>query len=178
MNNRGASSEDYLRAGAVGSLDDRRGVEVALPRGGRAEPDGLVGGAHVQRGAVGVAVHSHRGYAEPPRGAHHPARDLAPVRHQHLLDPRRPGGRVGGGGGGGEEPRGEDEGKGRGAPAEVEAEEAGGHHAVRGRNGRCGGGAAQWRGAARRWAGEVVVGGSGGIRAVTSHHSYPEPSSL
>ena len=129
-----------LGAGAVGGVDDGLGVEVALPGGRRADPDGLVGGAHVKRPAVGVAVHGHGGDPEAPRGAHDAARDLAPVRHQHLLDPRarrRPRrGRGRGGGGGGEEPRGEEErerghgGGGAPAAAEVEAEQAGGHRAA------------------------------------------------
>lgn len=96
----------------------------------------------MERGAVGVAVHGDGGDPEAARGAHDPARDLAPVRHQHLLDApaaaarrRGRGWRGRGGRGGGEEPRGEEGQRGHGAarapavPA-AEVEEAGGHHAV------------------------------------------------
>ena len=93
----------HLGAGAEGGVDDGGGVEVALPGRGRAEPDGLVCGAHVQRGAVGVAVDGDGGDPEPPRRPHHPARDLPAVRHQHLLH-RRGRGRLRGGRGGGQEP--------------------------------------------------------------------------
>ena len=139
-----------LGAGAERGVDDGPGVEVALARGRRADPDGLVGGAHVQRAAVGVAVHGDGGDPEAARGAYDPARDLAPVRHQHLLDAPAAGRCRGRGpscggcrGRGGEEPRGEEGQRGHGAArrapaapapapaaAQVEVEEAGGHHAV------------------------------------------------
>ncbi|KAB8118130.1 hypothetical protein EE612_060812 [Oryza sativa] len=74
-----------LGAGAERGVDDGGGVEVALPGGRRAEADGLVGGAHVEGPPVGVAVDGDGGDPEPPRRPHHPARDLPPVRHKHLL---------------------------------------------------------------------------------------------
>lgn len=86
----GEEGERNLGAGAERGVDDGGGVEVALPGGRRAEADGLVGGAHVEGPPVGVAVDRDGGDPEPPRGPHHPARDLPPVRHQHLLHRPRP----------------------------------------------------------------------------------------
>lgn len=81
----GEEGERNLGAGAERGVDDGGGVEVALPGGRRAEADGLVGGAHVEGPPVGVAVDRDGGDPEPPRRPHHPARDLPPVRHKHLL---------------------------------------------------------------------------------------------
>ena len=62
----------------------RVGAQVGL--GGRRAADvhRLVGLPHVRCGAVGVAEHRHRAIAEPARGAHHAAGDLAAVGDQDL----------------------------------------------------------------------------------------------
>ena len=61
--------------GGDGPLD----VQIALRRRGGAEPARLVRGGDVQCVPVRIGVHRHGADAEPVRGAHHPAGDLAPV---------------------------------------------------------------------------------------------------
>jgi hypothetical protein len=83
-----------LRQEAVAGVD---GVGAALGAGGedlvdaqvalarRRRPDGhrVVGGEHVSRGTIGVAVHRDRLQAALAAGAHDPDRDLAAVGHEH-----------------------------------------------------------------------------------------------
>ena len=65
---------------------DEKPVSAQVGLGGRRAADvhRLVGLPHVRRGAVGVAEHRHRAIAEPARGAHHAAGDLAAVGDQDL----------------------------------------------------------------------------------------------
>ena len=65
-------------------LEDPLGVEVALGRGLAAEGVGLVGQADVQRVAVELGVHGHRGDAQLLAGADDPDGDLAPVGDEDL----------------------------------------------------------------------------------------------
>ena len=68
----------------LGRVEDLGDVEVALAR--RRRPDGirLVGGAHVEGGAIGVGVDGDGGDAELAAGAHHAHGDLAAVGDQDL----------------------------------------------------------------------------------------------
>ena len=71
---------DRLRAGlASGGEDRRRCRGRTARRGGRPDPDGGVGLAHVRRLGVGVAVDGDRADAEAPQGADDAAGDLAAV---------------------------------------------------------------------------------------------------
>ena len=64
-------------------------VQVALRRGCGAEPPCLAGRGHVQRVPVRVGVDRDGADAEPVRGAHHPAGDLAAVGDEELAEHQR-----------------------------------------------------------------------------------------
>ena len=80
---------DGVGARLLGRVEDLVDVEVALARRRRPDGIGLVGGAHVQRGAIGVGVDGDGGDAELAAGAHHAHGDLAAVRDQYFLDRAR-----------------------------------------------------------------------------------------
>ena len=61
-------------------------VQVALRRGRRAEPPRLARRLHVPRVTIRVGVDRDGADAEPVRGAHHPACDLAPVGDEELAE--------------------------------------------------------------------------------------------
>ena len=73
-----------LGARALDDVEDRGGVEVALGRRLAAEGVGLVGEADVQRVAVELGVHGHRGDAQLLAGADDTDGDLAAVGDQDL----------------------------------------------------------------------------------------------
>ena len=77
---------DRLGVGHLGGGDDRRHVEVALRRGGRADADRLVGELDVLRVAVGLGIDDHRLDAQFAAGALDAQGDLAPVGDQDLLE--------------------------------------------------------------------------------------------
>ena len=73
---------DHRGPAAVGDLDDPGDVQVRLGRGGRSQQVGVVGDLDVERAAVGLRVHGHRGDVHLPARPQDPAGDLAPVGHQ------------------------------------------------------------------------------------------------
>ena len=73
---------DRLRARRMRRLEDRVGPQVAVGRRSGAQSDGIIGGADVGRGPVGVGVDGDRPDPQPPAGPHHAQRDLAPVRDE------------------------------------------------------------------------------------------------
>ncbi len=75
-----------LGATALGGRQDLLDVEIALRSGGRTDVHGFVGHAHVQRRAVGVAVHGDAGEAEVTAGADDPHSNLAAIGDQHLAE--------------------------------------------------------------------------------------------
>ena len=77
---------DALGADALGQRDDRLAVEIAVAA--LADLMRLVGEAGVQRAAVGRRRQRDRPQAEPPRGARHPAGDLAAIGDQHIGEHR------------------------------------------------------------------------------------------
>jgi hypothetical protein len=78
-----------LRTGAPAGVDDLLDDEVALGGGRRADRHRLVRQAHVERLAVGLREHRHRRDPQPPAGPDDPARDLAAVGDQDLLEQGR-----------------------------------------------------------------------------------------
>ena len=68
-----------LGAGVAAGLDDRLDLQVALGRGGGADPHGDVGFAHVPGAGVGVGVDGDRADAQGAQGADDAAGDLAAV---------------------------------------------------------------------------------------------------
>ena len=72
-----------LGAGVAAGLDDGLDLEVALGRGGGADPHGDVGLAHVPRAGVGVGIDGDRTDAEGAQGPDDAAGDLAAVGDEH-----------------------------------------------------------------------------------------------
>ena len=79
---------DGLGTGGFAGLDDLLDDEVGLGGRRRADMDGLVGHLHVQGVPVGIGIDGHRLDAHAPGGLDDPARDLAPVRNQDLVEHR------------------------------------------------------------------------------------------
>ena len=75
-----------LGAAAARRVEDRRDVQIALPR--RRGPDRpcLVGELDMQRVAVGLGIDRDGRDPEPPRGADHPAGDFAAIGDQDLAE--------------------------------------------------------------------------------------------
>jgi hypothetical protein len=71
--------------------DDRGRVQVALGRRRRPDPIGLVGQQYRQTGAIGIRVDDGTPNAQVAQTSDDANRDLAAVRHQHLLDRLRHG---------------------------------------------------------------------------------------
>ena len=79
---------DGLGTGGFAGLDDLLDDEVGLGGRRRADMDGLVGHLHMQGVPVGIGIDGHRLDAHAPGGLDDPARDLAPVRNQDLVEHR------------------------------------------------------------------------------------------
>ena len=77
---------DRVGTGDLGGGDQIRDLEVGGAAGRRPDAYVIVGEAHVQRFAVGLAVDRHRGDPELPARANHPQGDLPAVGDQHLLE--------------------------------------------------------------------------------------------
>ena len=73
-----------IRAGCGRRREHPFDIQIALRRGRRAEPPRLAGHGHVQRVPVRIRVDRDGADAEPVRGAHHPAGDLASVGDEKL----------------------------------------------------------------------------------------------
>ena len=82
---------------AVAAASTRIDVQVALRCGRRAESPRLAGYGDVQRVPVRIRVDRDGADAEPVRGAHHPAGDLAAVGNEELAEHQRRPPRAGGG---------------------------------------------------------------------------------
>src|SRR5579862_53179 len=77
---------DGIDVGDFGGADDRRNVEIALVQPRRADADGFVGKAHVQRVAIGFAVHGDRLDVQLLARADHAQGDFTAIRYQDLLE--------------------------------------------------------------------------------------------
>ena len=77
---------DRLGASRARRIDDRLDMKVAVLRRRRADEDGLVGEVDVHGIAIGLREHHDRGQAHAPCRAYDPARDLAAVGDQQLLE--------------------------------------------------------------------------------------------
>ncbi len=77
---------DAVRAGAVNGLQNAIGVEVALRRGGAADGDGLVGGAHEAGAGVRLGVDRHRRDPHLSQGAEDAEGDRPPVGDQDFAE--------------------------------------------------------------------------------------------
>ena len=60
--------------------------EIALGRGRRPQPHGLVGQPDMARVAIGVGIDRHRADAQPPAGLDDPAGDLAAIGDQQAVE--------------------------------------------------------------------------------------------
>ena len=79
-----------LRARLLGGGDDLLDYEIGLGRRGRSDRDRLVGHFHVKRVLVGLGINRDRRDPHPVRGPDDPARDLAAIGDQNLLEHRPP----------------------------------------------------------------------------------------
>ena len=79
-----------LRARLLGGGDDLLDHEIGLGRRGRSDRDRLVGHFDVQRVLVGLGINRDRRDPHPVRGPDDPARDLAAIGDQNLLEHRPP----------------------------------------------------------------------------------------
>ena len=70
--------------GDFGRGDDGGHIEIAVGRARRADADGLVGKADVERVAVGLAVDGDRANAEFPAGVENAQRNFAAIGNQDL----------------------------------------------------------------------------------------------
>ena len=77
---------DGAGARAPGRLQDGADGQVGVCRGGGPDPHGAVGLGHVRRVGVGVGVDGDGADPEPPSGAQHATRDLAPVGDQQRVE--------------------------------------------------------------------------------------------
>ena len=77
---------DRIHVGDFGGADHRRDVEVAFRQPWWPNADSLVGKAHVQRVAVGLAIDGDGLDAQLFAGANHPQRNLTAVRYQDLFE--------------------------------------------------------------------------------------------
>ena len=77
---------DRLGASRARRIDDRLDMKVAVLRRRRADEDRLVGEVDVHGIAIGLREHHDRGQAHAPCRAYDPARDLAAVGDQQLLE--------------------------------------------------------------------------------------------
>ena len=73
-----------VHVGDLGGGDDRRHIQIAVCRPRRADADGLIGKADMQRVAVGLAVDGDRANAEFPAGVHNAQRDFTAIGNQYL----------------------------------------------------------------------------------------------
>ena len=79
-----------LRARLLGGGDDLLDHEIGLGRRGRSDRDRLVGHFDVKRVLVGLGINRDRRDPHPVRGPDDPARDLAAIGDQNLLEHRPP----------------------------------------------------------------------------------------
>ena len=77
-----------VAAALLRGVDDLVDPQVALARGGGPDGVGLVGEAHVERGAIGVGVHGDRADAHLAQRAHDADGDLASVGDEDLAEGR------------------------------------------------------------------------------------------
>ncbi len=81
---------DAVRPGLLRREQDQLGLEIALRRGRRPEPNRFVGHPHMRRARIGIRIDRDRGDPHLLGGAHHPARDLAAIGDQDLLEHQAP----------------------------------------------------------------------------------------
>ena len=79
---------DRLGAGAVHRIDEGVDAEIAVLRGRRSDPHGLIRHRNMQRAGIGVGIDRDGADAEPPRRPHDAAGDLAAVRDEELGEHR------------------------------------------------------------------------------------------
>jgi len=84
---------DAIGPGFPRGLQDEIGAQIAFGGRRRTEPHGFVGHLHMRRLRVGIGIDRNRLQPHFPRGAHHPARDLATVGDQYLFQHSTPLGR-------------------------------------------------------------------------------------
>ena len=77
---------DRLGATAAGGIEDRRDVQIAVPRRRRPDRPGLFGQLDMQRIPVCFGIDCHRRDPEPPRGANDPAGDFPTIGDQDLAE--------------------------------------------------------------------------------------------
>ncbi len=75
-----------LSTGGLGRGDDRLNPQITLTRPRPTQVDRLIGAAHVQGVAVGIAVYRHSGDTQLARGAHDAAGNLAAVGNQQGIN--------------------------------------------------------------------------------------------
>ncbi len=76
---------DRIRAGDLGRGDDVGDPQIGVPAGRRTDADVIVGKAHVERLAVGLAVDRHRLHIQFPAGANDPQGNFPAVGNENLL---------------------------------------------------------------------------------------------
>ena len=74
-----------MRSVPASRIEDAIDAKVALRRWRRSHVRGLVGHAHVERGAVGVGVDSHRADAHLPQRPDDPHGDFTPIGDEDFL---------------------------------------------------------------------------------------------
>ena len=74
-----------VHVGDFSSGDDRRHVEIAVGGARRANADSLVGKAHMQRVAIGLAINSDRANAEFTARVDDAQRDFTAIGYQYLM---------------------------------------------------------------------------------------------
>ena len=77
---------DGIHAGLAGDIDNLVDAQIALAAGCRADAIGLVGVAHMQRGAVGFGKDRNRVDAALLAGTQHTDSNLTSVGNQHFLE--------------------------------------------------------------------------------------------
>ena len=75
---------DRVHIGDFGGGNDGRHIQIALRQARRANADGFIGKANVQRVAVRLAIDSDRANAEFPAGVENAQRDFAAIGNQYF----------------------------------------------------------------------------------------------
>ncbi len=78
------SGMDRLHIGNLRRRNHRRHIQIAVRRARRPNADRLIGKAHMQRVAIGLAVHGNRANAQLPARVQHAQRDFASIGNQYL----------------------------------------------------------------------------------------------
>ena len=81
---------DRLGAGRLAGVNDLVDHEIGLSRGGRPDSDRLIGHFDMERILIGFRIDGDRLDSHASRGLDDPARDLATVGDEDLLEHRRP----------------------------------------------------------------------------------------